>query len=894
MPQLAVAAVFAWGAGTAATAAGFAAYAGIAASVGWAVGSMVGGRMFGPDGAKAAMADLRTPKLTMGSKKHRVYGTARVALSPKWQSEWRATANESGGKGGGGSEFYTYSCDVLYWISDIAGLPENLRVQGIRRLWWNGELVWSQHPDSAAETLEEGANADKWSAMTFFDGSDDQLPWPVYEAALGATNADAHRRIACLAFENIQTGTWSNLPLLEVEVYTEGTEETIETVDWVAYRFHSPVDSGMSTSSVNGGVIAEWVPVVNGNKGAALAQAAGMKLLESCAEWAFVSFPDPDATTTPPSVVGATSTLTGFVELAGHYCDQPDNPTSGYWIMQAQAGAVSTITTVEVHPVDLADIVSAECLRSGLTANDIDVTALVGVEVHGFMAQGSAREAIEDLMGIFHFYAVCSDKLYFKLLDAASIATIPFADTGVGVDQPGEPFTGLERGNDIEVPSEMTVVSPNISADYDPGAETYDRLQTAGRRKAQVNSLVVMTPAERKGRAITFALDARTAMHTARVTLDDTYAKLEPGDVITPTDEDGNTYVCRISRESYSQGVHDCEIRLFDRSVLTETGTTSDTYTPVVNIAIPGDTFLFLLDMPILRDADDGYGHYIAIQLTGASAGAAYRSSDGTTFTSVAAATNTARVGTTDTELGDWAGGNAWDTGNVLRATFNGTLSSASRDSVLDSGANAFAVVKADGTVEIIQPRTVTLVSSADGEYTYDLSEMLRGRRGTEHAATGHASGEAIVKLDASLLNRYEDGASDTGALRYFKGVTAGRQVSGVVAVEFTNTQVGLKPFAPVNLRANRDDPDAIVLTWDRRTRMSGEFLDGIEIPLGESSESYDVLIYDDTDALVSTTTVASATHSIDITSDDHVDYTATVYQRSAAVGRGYPVSITL
>jgi hypothetical protein len=866
-----------------------------AASWGWMAGSMLGSALFAPKN-KAALADLRSPKITMGQKMHRVYGTVRVPLSVKWQSEWRATENEAGGKGGGGSEFYTYSCDVLYWISDIAGLPENLRVSGVRRLWWNGELVWSRHPDSDAETLDESENTDKWAAMTFFDGDEEQLPWSVYEAALGATSADAHRRIACVAFENIQTGTWSNLPLLEAEVYTVGTEDSTETLDWLEFKFHSEVDPGASAAAVNRAIEPAWqhVDAFDGSKQAAMNAAADMMLLENCAEWEITSYPD--ATDTPAATSDGQLHFFGLdrVEIEGHWCGVPEHTLTGAWEMVARAGIVSSTTTVEVEAVDLADIVSAECLRSGLTADDIDVTELVGIDVRGFMAQGSAREAIEDLMGIFHFYAVCSDKLYFKLLDATSVATIPFTDSGVGVDQPAEPFTGLERGSDIEVPSEITVVSPNISADYDPGAETSDRLVTAGRRKEQVQSLVVMTPAERKGRAITFALDARTAMHTARMTFDDTYAKIEPGDVITPTDEDGNTYVCRISRESYAQGVHDCEIRLFDRSVLTETGTTSDTYTPAVTIAIPGDTNLYLLDMPILRDADDSYGHYIAIALTGASAGSAYRSVDGVSYTSVATATQSVRAGTTDTALGDWSGGNVFDTDNVLRATFNGELSSATRDAVLDAGANAFAIVKADDSVEIIQARTVTLVSSAGGEYTYDMSDLLRGRRGTEHATTGHASGESIVRLDAALLSRHADQTSDTGALRYFKGVTAGRQVSSSYAIEFTNTQVGLKPFAPVNLRADRDDPDAIVLTWDRRTRMSGEFLDGQDVPLGEDSESYDVLVYDDTDALISTTTVSAASHSIDITSDDHAGYTATVYQRSAAIGRGYPVSITL
>ena len=50
---------------------------------------------------------------------------------------------------------------------------------------------------------------------------------------------------------------------------------------------------------------------------------------------------------------------------------------------------------------------------------------------------------------------------------------------------------------------------------------------------------------------------------------------------------------------------------LFDRSVLTLSGTTSDTYSPVITIAQATDSTMVLLDTGLLRDDDDGL-HIIA------------------------------------------------------------------------------------------------------------------------------------------------------------------------------------------------------------------------------------------------------------------------------------------
>lgn len=992
MPQLALAAV---GAAIGGGIGG--AFLGIgAATWGWMAGSMLGSALFAPKN-KATLADMRVPKLHMGSKMHRVYGTVRVPLSLRWQSEWRATENSAGGKGGGGSEFYTYACDTLYWISDIAGMPDNLCPEGIMRVWWNGELVWSAHPDADEDTVDASQDTDKWSAMTFYPGDATQLPWPVYEAALGAENADAHRGVACVAFENLQTGTWTTLPVIEVEV------TTVEVPPLPMFVSAAGGENGQTLPNAADVQVGDAIVVFVNHYGAGadLTPPAGYTEFQSFSDsaaitrthvigriadgtatddaiaceiesglpGAFVSvilrgmvaedFPsyleltsvsgvnglNPAAVNAPPTTGPWMNLVCGYVWSGNTHLGETINITAaptGYTtaaeteyianlnenVHMVVAYSESSDTNedpfpftsetgnssisegsilvripmnggVELEYPDLADIVSAECLRSGLTAGDIDVSELVGIPVRGFVAQGSAREAIEDLMSVFYFYAVCSDKLYFRLLDAASVATIQNEDTGAGVDQPGESFAGLERGNDLEVPSEVTVVSPNPSADYDPGAETSDRLVTAGRRKESVNSLVVLTPEERKGRANAIAMDARTGMHTASLSFDDTYAQLEPGDVVAVYDEEGNAYTVRMSRETYAQGVHSTEIRLFNRSDLVQTGTTSDTYTPVIDIAPVADTEMVLLDTGLLRDEDDG-AHLLAAVKPAEdgrwSQASIYRSPDNSTFAPVASTGNESVIGEASTALCAFTGW-TWDEWSTVTVDVgDGELTSSSSSAMQADQTINVAALGVDGRWEILRYRTATLVSAG----VYTLSGLLRGLRGTESNRGNHQVGDTFVKLSSSSQVRVSLSNAELGLTRYWKGVTAGQQVSSVASQTLSPDGVALKPWAPTRFRVARDGSNDCTLSWMRRTRLQVRHggTGGSYVPLGETTESYEVDVYADGTYTTVVRTLTSASETAAYTAAQQTSDGLTpgntlyvrVYQLSALVGRGYPL----
>lgn len=64
--------------------------------------------------------------------------------------------------------------------------------------------------------------------------------------------------------------------------------------------------------------------------------------------------------------------------------------------------------------------------------------------------------------------------------------------------------------------------------------------------------------------------------------------------------------------------------------------------------------------------------------------------------------------------------------------------------------------------------------------------------------------------------------------------------------VTFTNTGRILKPYAPCHLAGGRDASGNVTLQWVRRTRVNGTWLNGVDVPLGEATEQYQVIVYTD------------------------------------------------
>lgn len=186
------------------------------ASIGWTVGSLIGS-MFGPTqkGQGPRLGDLRVSGSSYGAVAPWVAGTPRVAGQVIWASSKREIAHteSQGGKGGGGSEYttFTYEVDLLILLSENP-------YSGISRVWLNGALVWNKSSTSSAATKAASDAYTGWTSITHYDGDIAQLPDPVYEAAVTTALAPAYRGRSCVLIEALQLGSGGQIPNLTFEL----------------------------------------------------------------------------------------------------------------------------------------------------------------------------------------------------------------------------------------------------------------------------------------------------------------------------------------------------------------------------------------------------------------------------------------------------------------------------------------------------------------------------------------------------------------------------------------------------------------------------------------------------------------------------------------------------
>jgi hypothetical protein len=140
------------------------------------------------------------------------------------------------------------------------------------------------------------------------------------------------------------------------------------------------------------------------------------------------------------------------------------------------------------------------------------------------------------------------------------------------------------------------------------------------------------------------------------------------------------------------------------------------------------------------------------------------------------------------------------------------------------------------------------------------------------------------------------------GSLRYYKAVTSGETLDTVDPLPFTYKGVNLECLSPIYLNGNRNAANDWTLTWTRRGRINSEWKDAIDVPVGETSESYDIEIYSDgafttlKRTLTTTTPTAIYTSANQVTDfgSNQATLNLKIYQNSSSVGRGYPLATTI
>jgi hypothetical protein len=311
---------------------------------------------------------------------------------------------------------------------------------------------------------------------------------------------------------------------------------------------------------------------------------------------------------------------------------------------------------------------------------------------------------------------------------------------------------------------------------------------------------------------------------------------------------------------------------------------------------ITGPPLVEFIDLPLLRgDEPPVAGYVAATQSPWPGNVAVYGSPETTGYVLKALANVPATVGVTLDDLPAGPEGRI-DHGTRLSVKVEGEALTSCTLLQLFAGRNIAAVRNADGEWEVLQFANAQLIAGG----TYDLSGLLRGQAGTEHAMRLPVAAGARFVLISSAVARVDLAASEIRLPYSWRSGPATRDIgdASYVTTAHTFEGLGLKPLSPVHVRAARAGGDATI-SWLRRTRIGGDAWEASDVPLSEDVESYEVDVLDGTTVR---RTLAAATASITYTSAQQTaDFGAPqapldvrVYQLSATYGRGTPRAATV
>lgn len=557
-------------------------------------------------------------------------------------------------------------------------------------------------------------------------------------------------------------------------------------------------------------------------------------------------------------------------------------------------------------PISLGGIVSAECLQSGiLAAGDINVTSLTSA-VRGYAvgSVGAIRAALEPLQAAWPFDALQSGYVIkFVSRGGASVATIAAGDLDArGEGQAAGVSITQSREMDSQLPKRVTIRHIDWDREYEVGSQYVERLNAQTVNAPVLDLPIVLTAAEAVGMAEVLLYLYWLERYDLEFSLPWTYAALQPSDVVTLPLPDGAQPV-RLTVCDYTSAGHlKCRGKYARSAVYTPAAVpSSPAVSGVTTIVPPRASVYVLLDVPLIDSAQDAPAFLAAMCGSGGGwpGGELYQSTDGgSNWTSLddfgmpgstlGIASNT--IGVVDSRTVDAA--------SVLNVTLTqGALYSITQLALLNGG--NLCAYGSDGRWEIIGVQTVT----AGTGNTYALRDLLRGRYGTEWAMGLHQVGDSLVLLDRNETTKISISSASIGASWLYRAVTFGRDISTDSNRSFVYQAVNLKPLSPVFLTGDIDpSTGSWSLAWLRRTRVGGEWRDNVDAMLGETSEAYQVDIFaDGTYTNVKRTLTATAPACTYASADQVTDFGVNqttlylkVYQISATVGRGYPLTQSL
>jgi len=475
-----------------------------------------------------------------------------------------------------------------------------------------------------------------------------------------------------------------------------------------------------------------------------------------------------------------------------------------------------------VHMASLANVVAEICRRSNL--GTVDVSRLYGL-VRGFVIGDTetARQSLQPLMLAYGFDCFEQDgALVFRNRDGRSDAVLDAERFVEG----GEAFSRM-RNPDAETVGRVRVEFVDADNAYQSGAAEHVFPDEGEANTSESSLPLALTAGEGQAIAERWLTEARIARDEVSLAVAPSVAAVGVGNVVTVQGADyridrvEEAGARRLQGARVEAGVYAPRVR----------------EAPVKGRTAPasfGPVYTEFLDLPLLDGSEVEHAFHLAAsgepwpgRVAVYSAGADYGYRLNTTLA------RSAVVGELASPLVSGRAG-LWQRSGVRVKVASGYLASMPEADVLN-GANRAALRGAGGDWEVFQFCNAELV--ADREYL--LTKLLRGQAGTEFLIPDEwAVGTDFVLLNGAI-SQVDLAAAERGLDRHYRIGPAHLPYDDASYVRevFAGQGVGLRPYAPVHLRANVDGD--VALSWVRRTRVEGDVWQSYEVPLGEEREAY-------------------------------------------------------
>jgi len=557
---------------------------------------------------------------------------------------------------------------------------------------------------------------------------------------------------------------------------------------------------------------------------------------------------------------------------------------SGSTATLAQAALVKRRNTGDT----LARIVAAILERAGYADSDYDVSALDAIEVDGYALsdQTTAARAIEPLQNFARFDLVEQDGMLRAVLhgqgDGVSVAA---SETGasLALEKGEDGLVQTSRAQQLDLPLEVCVDYLDASLDYETGSQRARRSVSGGARSVEKITLPLVCSATRARRVAENQLYAAWVQRERyRLYLSLAFVGLNPSDVVVY--EGKRLRVLAVTRK---RGIVQVDALPAVPSDMVSEATAESPLSSSASANVAVSSEAYLMDVPLLREQDDQAGLYVAVSGVDGWRGASlWRAADGVSFTRLTSFVQAASAGVATTALGAASPFYKDKARSVRVQMLRGQLASCTESELLN-GANVALLGE-----ELIQFQTATLIEAG----LYELSGLLRGRRGTEDKTGSHLVGERFVLLTATAMQFVPTPLSDRGISYHFRAVSDGGSLDFALDRTLAYGMKTLEPYAPVHIKGARSAGTGsdVTLRWKRRARMNAAWVDYIDVPLDEAQELYDVEIMNGgtvvrtfSDVAQASVVYTAAMQTTDWGASIPSTYTVRVYQKSARYGRG-------